>query len=167
VADERYAIDGISPKLEVIDTGRCSEVHPTALLFLHGGDHAAWCWDEHSWIASPALRITRGLGCQGSTDTPTAVGSDRGIARRDSWRHLPIDRSRPPFHRGVQRIDLRPSSTRPPLVGQRAYTAVQSVNYAARQQHTCESAARDAQRGLLITGYSGISSPIASVQRIS
>jgi pimeloyl-ACP methyl ester carboxylesterase len=44
---ERYAIDGISPKLEVIDKGRCSEAHPTPLLFVHGGEHAAWCWDEH------------------------------------------------------------------------------------------------------------------------
>jgi pimeloyl-ACP methyl ester carboxylesterase len=47
MAGERYAIDGISPKLEVIDKVRCSEVHPTPLLFVHGGEHAAWCWDEH------------------------------------------------------------------------------------------------------------------------
>jgi pimeloyl-ACP methyl ester carboxylesterase len=33
--------------LEVIDKGHASAAHPTALLFVHGGYHAAWCWDEH------------------------------------------------------------------------------------------------------------------------
>ncbi|MDH6243091.1 alpha/beta fold hydrolase [Mycobacterium sp. OTB74] len=33
--------------LEVIDKGVCTEAHPVPLLFLHGGCHAAWCWDEH------------------------------------------------------------------------------------------------------------------------
>ena len=33
--------------LEVIDKGACTEEHPVPLLFLHGGCHAAWCWDEH------------------------------------------------------------------------------------------------------------------------
>jgi pimeloyl-ACP methyl ester carboxylesterase len=33
--------------LEVIDKGSCSESHPVPLLFVHGGWHAAWCWDEH------------------------------------------------------------------------------------------------------------------------
>lgn len=31
--------------LEVIDKGRASADHPTPLLFVHGGWHAAWCWD--------------------------------------------------------------------------------------------------------------------------
>jgi pimeloyl-ACP methyl ester carboxylesterase len=35
------------PMLEVIDKGQSSAAHPTALLFVHGGYHAAWCWDEH------------------------------------------------------------------------------------------------------------------------
>ncbi|MUL50012.1 alpha/beta hydrolase [Mycobacterium sp. CBMA293] len=33
--------------LEVIDKGVCTPEHPVPLLFLHGGCHAAWCWDEH------------------------------------------------------------------------------------------------------------------------
>jgi pimeloyl-ACP methyl ester carboxylesterase len=38
---------GISPQLELIDKGSCNESHPAPLLFIHGGCHAAWCWDEH------------------------------------------------------------------------------------------------------------------------
>lgn len=33
--------------LEVIDKGASTPEHPVPLLFLHGGCHAAWCWDEH------------------------------------------------------------------------------------------------------------------------
>jgi pimeloyl-ACP methyl ester carboxylesterase len=33
--------------LELIDKGRCTDEHPAPLLFVHGGYHAAWCWDEH------------------------------------------------------------------------------------------------------------------------
>jgi pimeloyl-ACP methyl ester carboxylesterase len=33
--------------LEVIDKGSGSEAHPAPLLFVHGGWHGAWCWDEH------------------------------------------------------------------------------------------------------------------------
>jgi pimeloyl-ACP methyl ester carboxylesterase len=33
--------------LEVIDKGRCTGEHPAPLLFVHRGDLAAWCWDEH------------------------------------------------------------------------------------------------------------------------
>jgi pimeloyl-ACP methyl ester carboxylesterase len=33
--------------LEVIGKGSLSESHPAPLLFVHGGEHAAWCWDEH------------------------------------------------------------------------------------------------------------------------
>jgi pimeloyl-ACP methyl ester carboxylesterase len=33
--------------LEVIDKGSCSEAHPVPLLFIHGANHAAWCWDQH------------------------------------------------------------------------------------------------------------------------
>jgi pimeloyl-ACP methyl ester carboxylesterase len=35
------------PVLEVIDKGACSQAHPVPLLFVHGGWHAAWCWDAH------------------------------------------------------------------------------------------------------------------------
>ncbi len=33
--------------LEVIDRGSSSQAHPAPLLFIHGGWHGAWCWDEH------------------------------------------------------------------------------------------------------------------------
>jgi pimeloyl-ACP methyl ester carboxylesterase len=33
--------------LEIIDKGSESNEHPVPLLFVHGGLHAAWCWDEH------------------------------------------------------------------------------------------------------------------------
>jgi pimeloyl-ACP methyl ester carboxylesterase len=33
--------------LELIDKGSSAHTHPTPLLFVHGGWHAAWCWDEH------------------------------------------------------------------------------------------------------------------------
>jgi pimeloyl-ACP methyl ester carboxylesterase len=33
--------------LEVIDEGECCPTHPVPLLFVHGGWHGAWCWDEH------------------------------------------------------------------------------------------------------------------------
>ncbi|MDT5350144.1 MAG: hypothetical protein QOH91_3431 [Mycobacterium sp.] len=33
--------------LEQIDKGSATESHPVPLLFVHGGWHAAWCWDEH------------------------------------------------------------------------------------------------------------------------
>lgn len=32
--------------LEVIDKGSCTEAHPVALLFVHGGWHGAWCWEN-------------------------------------------------------------------------------------------------------------------------
>jgi hypothetical protein len=34
--------------LEVIDNGCCSESQPTPMLFVHGANQAACCWDEHS-----------------------------------------------------------------------------------------------------------------------
>lgn len=32
--------------LEVIDKGSSSRDHPVPLLFVHGGWHGAWCWDD-------------------------------------------------------------------------------------------------------------------------
>ena len=32
--------------LEVIDKGSSSQAHPVPLLFVHGGWHAAWCWEN-------------------------------------------------------------------------------------------------------------------------
>jgi pimeloyl-ACP methyl ester carboxylesterase len=33
--------------LELIDKGSCTDAHPTPLLFVHGGWHGAWCWDDY------------------------------------------------------------------------------------------------------------------------
>jgi pimeloyl-ACP methyl ester carboxylesterase len=33
--------------LEVIDKGQCTDEHRAPLLFVHGGWHGAWCWDEY------------------------------------------------------------------------------------------------------------------------
>jgi pimeloyl-ACP methyl ester carboxylesterase len=33
--------------LEIIDKGHCTHTHPVPVLFVHGGCHGAWCWDEH------------------------------------------------------------------------------------------------------------------------
>jgi pimeloyl-ACP methyl ester carboxylesterase len=33
--------------LEVIHKGQGTDAHRVPLLFVHGGMHAAWCWDEH------------------------------------------------------------------------------------------------------------------------
>lgn len=33
--------------LEVIRKGQATAANETPLLFVHGGCHAAWCWDEH------------------------------------------------------------------------------------------------------------------------
>ena len=33
--------------LEVIDKGSATQSHPVPLLFVHGAQHAAWCWDDH------------------------------------------------------------------------------------------------------------------------
>ncbi|BAX91802.1 alpha/beta hydrolase [Mycobacterium shigaense] len=32
--------------LEVIDKGSATQAHPVPLLFVHGGWHGAWCWDD-------------------------------------------------------------------------------------------------------------------------
>jgi pimeloyl-ACP methyl ester carboxylesterase len=33
--------------LELIDKGSAGADHPAPVLFVHGGFHAAWCWDKH------------------------------------------------------------------------------------------------------------------------
>lgn len=33
--------------LEVIDKGDSSQSHVLPVLFVHGANHAAWCWDEY------------------------------------------------------------------------------------------------------------------------
>ncbi len=45
--------------LEVIDKGSCTEAHPMPLLFVHGGWHGAWCWDEYflDFFAAKGYRV--------------------------------------------------------------------------------------------------------------
>lgn len=63
--------------LEIIDKGATTAAHPTPLLFVHGGYHAAWCWDDHflDHFASRGFRAAavsfRAHGRSGS-DTPLA-----------------------------------------------------------------------------------------------
>jgi pimeloyl-ACP methyl ester carboxylesterase len=33
--------------LEIFDKGRCTDTHPVPVLFVHGGCHGAWCWNDH------------------------------------------------------------------------------------------------------------------------
>ena len=58
--------------LEVIDRGSGSEAHPVPLLFVHGGWHAAWCWDENflSFFADRGYRaVALSLRGHGNSDT--------------------------------------------------------------------------------------------------
>ncbi|MGA7132730.1 MAG: alpha/beta fold hydrolase [Mycobacterium sp.] len=64
--------------LEVIDKGSLSESHPAPLLFVHGGQHAAWCWDEHflDFFAAKGYRAVavslRGHGTSPNSKPPRA-----------------------------------------------------------------------------------------------
>ena len=59
--------------IEVIDKGSSSDIHPTPLLFVHGGWHAAWCWDEHflDFFAEAGYRAIA-LSLRGHGSSPTA-----------------------------------------------------------------------------------------------
>jgi pimeloyl-ACP methyl ester carboxylesterase len=58
--------------LEVIDKGSCSEAHPVPLLFVHGGWHGAWCWDDHflDFFAAAGYRAVA-LSLRGHRTSPT------------------------------------------------------------------------------------------------
>jgi pimeloyl-ACP methyl ester carboxylesterase len=64
--------------LEVIEKGSASESHPVPLLFVHGGEHAAWCWDEHflGFFAAKEYRAValslRGHGASSNPKRPWA-----------------------------------------------------------------------------------------------
>ena len=59
--------------LEVIDKGSCSRAHPVPLLFVHGGWHGAWCWDDHflDFFAAAGYRAVA-LSLRGHGTSPTA-----------------------------------------------------------------------------------------------
>ncbi|OHU32923.1 alpha/beta hydrolase [Mycobacteroides chelonae] len=62
--------------LEVIDKGTPSQSHPVPLLFVHGAEHAAWCWDEHflEFFADRGYRALavslRGHGASATSTSP-------------------------------------------------------------------------------------------------
>jgi pimeloyl-ACP methyl ester carboxylesterase len=59
--------------LEVVDKGCCSPAHPVPLLFVHGGWHGAWCWDDHflDFFADEGYRAVA-LSLRGHGNSPTA-----------------------------------------------------------------------------------------------
>ncbi len=64
--------------LEIIDKGRSSATHPAPLLFVHGGLHAAWCWDEHflPFFAAAGYRaVAVSLRGHGGSSTTKALRS--------------------------------------------------------------------------------------------
>jgi pimeloyl-ACP methyl ester carboxylesterase len=59
--------------LEVIDKGSPTDAHPVPLLFVHGGWHGAWCWDDHflDYFASTGYRaVSMSLRGHGTSPTP-------------------------------------------------------------------------------------------------
>jgi len=64
--------------VEVINKGSLSESHLAPLLFVQGGQHAAWCWDEHflDFLAADCYRAIalslRGHGTSANSNPPPA-----------------------------------------------------------------------------------------------
>jgi len=58
--------------LEVIDKGSCSDADPVPLLFVHGANHAAWCWLGHflDFFADKGYRAVA-LNLRGNGGSPT------------------------------------------------------------------------------------------------
>ena len=62
--------------LEVIDKGSASDAHPVPLLFVHGGWHGAWCWDDHflNFFADAGYRaVAVSLRGHCTSPTPTPI----------------------------------------------------------------------------------------------
>jgi len=80
--------------LEVIDKGSCSEAHPVPLLFVHGGWHGAWCWDDHfvDFFADAGYRaVAVSLRGHGTSPTskpfhvPSPTISTMSVPRLTTW----------------------------------------------------------------------------------
>jgi pimeloyl-ACP methyl ester carboxylesterase len=57
--------------LEVIEKGSGSEAHPVPLLFVHGGWHAAWCWENFlDYFAAAGYRAVA-MSMRGHGASPT------------------------------------------------------------------------------------------------
>lgn len=59
--------------LEVIDKGSCSAAHPAPLLFVHGGWHAAWCWENFLDFFADAGYRAVAMSLRGHGTSPTAT----------------------------------------------------------------------------------------------
>lgn len=61
--------------LEVLDKGSTSPAHPAPLLFVHGGWHAAWCWENFlDFFADAGYRaVAVSLRGHGASPTPTPL----------------------------------------------------------------------------------------------
>jgi len=58
--------------LEVIDKGSRSDAHPVPLLFVHGGWHGAWCWENFlDYFADAGYRAVA-LSLRGHGNSPSA-----------------------------------------------------------------------------------------------
>lgn len=58
--------------LEVIEKGSGSAEHPTPLLFVHGGWHAAWCWENFLDFFADAGYRAVALSLRGHGASPTS-----------------------------------------------------------------------------------------------
>jgi pimeloyl-ACP methyl ester carboxylesterase len=58
--------------LEVIEKGSCCDAHPVPLLFVHGGWHGAWCWENFiDYFADAGYRaVSMSLRGHGASPTP-------------------------------------------------------------------------------------------------
>ncbi|MCV7379535.1 alpha/beta hydrolase [Mycobacterium alsense] len=59
--------------LEVIDKGSCGAAHPVPLLFVHGGWHAAWCWEHFLDFFADAGYRAVAISLRGHGGSPVAV----------------------------------------------------------------------------------------------
>jgi pimeloyl-ACP methyl ester carboxylesterase len=58
--------------LEVIDKGSSTAAHPMPLLFVHGGWHAAWCWDHFLDFFADAGYRAVAVSLRGHGGSPSA-----------------------------------------------------------------------------------------------
>lgn len=63
-------------ELEVIGKGQTTAEHPRPLLFVHGGWHAAWCWDAHflDYFAARGYKaVALSLRAHGGSPSPKGL----------------------------------------------------------------------------------------------
>lgn len=63
--------EGIGLMLEVIDNGAGTDAHPAPLLFVHGGWHAAWCWEHFLGFFADAGYRAVAVSLRGHGASPT------------------------------------------------------------------------------------------------